>query len=190
MKPGWVRTYSGKYVNLLDLQASDIQAADIAHHLSLECRWGGACRHHYSVAEHSLWVARWAKKLCPRPEAEAYALLHDAHEAYVKDIPTPVKVLLGDVYEDLCWRVDNAIRAHFGLGVPDAEISAAVKQADQYCAWAEQKALCPSGPAAGQKPPEVMEIEMGMVEALNYSHAPQLMERAFAACLESALRNK
>lgn len=73
----------------------DIQ--DIAHALSNLCRYAGHCRRFYSVAEHSVLTYRIAKKRWPDDlDAQWAALLHDATEAYVGDVPTPLKVLLPD----------------------------------------------------------------------------------------------
>ncbi|WP_230368851.1 hypothetical protein [Paludibacterium denitrificans] len=52
-----IQTVSGRYVDLLHPVVSDIDITDIAHHLSHLCRFGGACREFYSVADHSVRVA-------------------------------------------------------------------------------------------------------------------------------------
>jgi 5'-deoxynucleotidase YfbR-like HD superfamily hydrolase len=65
---------------------------DIAHHLSMVCRWAGATQSFYSVAQHSCLVA----KICP-PELQRWALLHDAAEAYIGDMTRPMKALMRDL---------------------------------------------------------------------------------------------
>lgn len=77
---------SGHDLNLRDLQPKDIQIEDIAHALARLCRFAGHVPWFYSVAQHSVTVAR----LVP-PELALAALLHDASEAYLADIPTHVK---------------------------------------------------------------------------------------------------
>lgn len=84
---GKIRTFSGLYVDPLNMRAEDIRIEDIAHHLANECRYAGACPHHYSVAQHSVLVAL----MFEHPEMKLAGLLHDAAEAYLKDIPSPVK---------------------------------------------------------------------------------------------------
>lgn len=83
-----IQTYSGLLVDPLHLSIQDIRLEDIAHALSNLCRFTGHVRTFYSVAEHSVWVSRlvpeWAAK---------YALIHDASEAYLQDIPSPLKAL-------------------------------------------------------------------------------------------------
>lgn len=84
---GKIRTFTGKYVNPLAMRVEDIDIRDIAHHLANECRYAGACPTHYSVAQHSVLVADYFID----PEEKLAGLLHDAAEAYLKDIPSPVK---------------------------------------------------------------------------------------------------
>lgn len=90
-RKGKIRTFSGLYVNPLRLYPDDIRISDIAHHLSLICRYTGACPDHYSVAQHSVYVGErmWARY--QTAEAALAGLLHDAAEAYFNDIASPVK---------------------------------------------------------------------------------------------------
>jgi hypothetical protein len=91
-RKGKIRTFTGKYVNPLALRAADICIEDIAHHLSLLCRYTGACPQHYSVGQHSLEVsAGMALRFAGSKEATLAGLLHDASEAYLNDIASPVK---------------------------------------------------------------------------------------------------
>lgn len=84
----WISTYSGKRFYPTNLEKSDIDINDIAHSLSNMCRFGGHSTRFYSVAEHSVLVSR------SLPEKYAlWGLLHDATEAYLVDIPSPVKQL-------------------------------------------------------------------------------------------------
>ena len=82
----WLQTYSGGQFFPLDPRPEEIDIRDIAHSLSLICRFNGHCRSFYSVAEHSIR----ASFLVP-PEDAPYALLHDAVEVYTGDIITPIK---------------------------------------------------------------------------------------------------
>lgn len=88
---GCIRTFSGRYVNPLQLVPEDIHYVDLAHHLSLICRYTGACPEHYSVAQHSVYVAQAMKKRHGCAEAALAGLLHDAEEAYFNDLASPVK---------------------------------------------------------------------------------------------------
>lgn len=81
-----IRTYRGHYFDVFDPNPDQIDIEDIAHSLSLLCRFAGHTQSFYSVAEHSIWVA---KKV--RIEDKLTALLHDASEAYLIDLPSPIK---------------------------------------------------------------------------------------------------
>ncbi len=79
-------TFSGKKIDYKDFKEEDVCIEDIAHSLSMICRFGGHIPRHYSVAEHSILVAQ----LVP-DEFKLAALLHDATEAYVGDMVAPLK---------------------------------------------------------------------------------------------------
>jgi hypothetical protein len=87
-RKGCIRTFTGRYVNPLQLQPADICIEDIAHHLANICRYTGACPSFYSVAQHSLYVSR---QCAITVEGALAGLLHDAAEAYFNDIASPVK---------------------------------------------------------------------------------------------------
>jgi len=115
-------TYTGRNVNPLTMTAEDVDIEDIAHALSLSCRFGGHCKGFYSVAEHSVLVSR----LC-RDGERLDGLLHDATEAYISDVPTPLKVQWpGYVQEEA--RLQAVMAAKFGVG---AELPESVKIADK-----------------------------------------------------------
>lgn len=82
----WIQTYSGKRFFPLMPRADDLDIADIAHSLSLLCRFNGHCRVFYSVAEHCVRVSERLP-----PELGRWGLLHDAAEAYLSDLPRPIK---------------------------------------------------------------------------------------------------
>jgi len=82
----YMTTFTGKRVNPLDPDPSTICIEDIAHHLSLECRYGGACKFMYSVAQHCVLGVPHV-----RDENALTFLLHDSSEAYLKDIVHNVK---------------------------------------------------------------------------------------------------
>lgn len=81
-----IKTVSGKYIDVFDADENSIIIEDIAHGLSHQCRFGGHVKEFYSVAEHCIWMAERATK-----ENELDALLHDASEAYLLDLPKPIK---------------------------------------------------------------------------------------------------
>lgn len=81
-----MQTFTGKMLDFRSPQIEDIDIIDIAHGLSNVCRFSGQSNHFYSVAEHSVLVSQ----LVP-DEFKLDALLHDATEAYMGDIPSPLK---------------------------------------------------------------------------------------------------
>lgn len=93
----------------------DIRIEDIGHSLAQINRYTGhACRP-YSVAEHSLLVADIAAAAEMRPVVQLAALMHDAHEAYVGDVSSPVKLVVGDAWHTFEDIHADAVRRHFGL---------------------------------------------------------------------------
>lgn len=97
--PNHIKTFTGLWVDPFNLKVSDIDIQDIAHSLARQCRFNGHCDRFVSVAEHSLWVSRLTETPCKCSEARCsgcakiklWALLHDAGEAYIGDIPRPIK---------------------------------------------------------------------------------------------------
>lgn len=115
----WIQTYTGKRFYPLDPRADDIDLVDIAHALSLVTRFGGHAVRHYSVAEHSILVACHVARDDPDPQVVLAALLHDASEAYLGDVPRPLKHLPEWVaYREAEARVEQIIAAKYGLPWP------------------------------------------------------------------------
>lgn len=112
------QTYSGLYLDILNPKPEDILLTDIAHHLSLLCRFNGACSQFYSVAEHCLLASQYCDFIVPpllrNRELRAAALLHDAAEAYLGDLISPLKKVLPQfkVIED---RLQNVIYERFNI---------------------------------------------------------------------------
>ena len=79
-------TYTGRQFFPLTPRQEDIDIEDIAHSLSRLCRFNGHCKSFYSVAEHSYRISY----IVP-PEFALWGLLHDAGEAYLSDLPRPIK---------------------------------------------------------------------------------------------------
>lgn len=91
-KPFVLRTFTGKLVDVANLKPADIDIVDIAHALSHQCRFAGHTQRFYSVAEHSLVVMDFIRKNFPADfRLQLTALLHDSSEAYLVDLPRPVK---------------------------------------------------------------------------------------------------
>lgn len=194
MRIGWVRTFTGLYVSLCNPTPEMICIQDMVHQLALEARWGGATSIPFSVAHHSIWVARFVRELLSpdlRELGTAHALIHDAHEAYAKDLPTPLKALLGDAYTRMTDGLDQAIREHLGLGPPSDEIYCAIKAGDSYAAWCEAKALlaeCKEVKRAGTEPPEGIKNKLAMVPEVKRETEWKYVERAWTSFLQFSLK--
>lgn len=87
----WIQTYTGRKFYPLNPSPDDIDILDIAHALAMKVRYTGHCRAFYSVAEHSIHMARFADGYIDGPEVALWALLHDASEAYLPDVSRPIK---------------------------------------------------------------------------------------------------
>jgi hypothetical protein len=134
----WIQTFSGKRFEPLDPAVDSIDVVDIAHALSQLCRFGGHCRVFYSVAEHCVRASRIVA-----PELRLWALLHDAAEAYLADVPRPLKQRIPEYHghED---RLLKRIAQRFRLPWP---IPAAVFDADDRMLATEARDLMAPPPA-------------------------------------------
>lgn len=130
----WMQLYSGKRYHPLDPRVEDIDPVDIAHALSMLCRYGGHITRFYSVAEHCVLMSL----AVPQEDALA-ALLHDATEAYVVDVPRPVKRYIPD-YKAIEARVWSAIAQRFGIA---EELPDSVHDADNRILRNESSVLMP-----------------------------------------------
>lgn len=115
------------------IKPEDICLADVAHHLAMIPRFGGACPVFYSVASHSMYVA----DLLP-PGLRVEGLLHDASEAYCGDMIKSLKVLCPD-YREVERRFESAVRSHFGLGPLEPDVKREIKRADIAALLAERR---------------------------------------------------
>ncbi len=127
-----IQARSGRYINFVAPDPNAFCIRDIAHALSHTCRFGGHTRDFYSVAQHSVLVSHLV------PECDQFAaLMHDAAEAYVGDVPSPLKQLLPE-YKVIEKRIEACLFERFGLfdGMP-----VSVKKADLIMLATEQRDL-------------------------------------------------
>lgn len=125
---------SGAYFDFANPEASEFTIEDIAGALSRLCRFTGQTREFYSVAQHSVVVSRMLPD-----RLKLAGLLHDAHEAFVGDISTPLKGLLPD-FRALEHRIQRVVLARFGLHHP---LPLEVKHADECALLTEARDLLP-----------------------------------------------
>lgn len=136
----FIQTVSGRRVNPFALAASDIDIGDIAHALAHQCRFGGHCRQFYAVAQHACLVSDLVLAEGGDATAALWGLLHDAPEAYLSDLPHPLKHFseFGRLYREAEDRLQMAISEHFGL---PTEAPPALRRADRALLAAERQAL-------------------------------------------------
>ncbi|MFM2054827.1 MAG: putative protein yfdR, partial [Pseudomonadota bacterium] len=103
----WMTTNSGKRVYPLDPDPADFDLGDIAISLSNLCRFAGHTRIFHSVASHALLVSQLVAPL--HPGLALAALHHDDAEAFISDIPRPVKRHLVMVWGRLDFNAEGHV---------------------------------------------------------------------------------
>lgn len=156
--PYWLQTYGGHAFDFMNPKPEALRIEVIAHHLSRICRYVGAPREHYSVAQHCVHVS----ELVPRDIARQ-ALLHDGHEFIFGDTAGPVLRLLRhhvngaatalDFYRDL---LDRSIAKAFSLEFPI--MTPVIARADALMLAAEKRDLLDPEPQSWGKIPTPAEV--------------------------------
>ena len=147
----YIETVKGRKFYLL-ADAPEFDIKEIAHAISMQCRYTGHCARFYSVAEHSVLVAHIMQMFELGNPFEG--LMHDAQEAYLSDIASPWKVLLPD-YKRIEAGLELKLRKFYGLS---DKISDGCKTADWVALFVEAAYLIPSKAADWPSPPGVAEL--------------------------------
>lgn len=124
-----IETYMGNLVSVFDPDPDSIDIRDIAHALSLNCRWGGHVRRFYSVAQHSLFCAEHVQG-----KYKKAALLHDATEAYMIDLPRPIKLGLPE-YKTIEKKLMKIIAKRFRIPYPFPDIIKRIDKKSLEIEW-------------------------------------------------------
>jgi len=140
--PTMMELASGSYFDFKKMDESIFTLGDVAQGLANTCRFSGQTTVFYSVAEHAVGVAE-------RLEAQGYGIMcqlaglhHDDSEAFITDVPRPIKILLPD-YMKLEKKVMEVVLN--GLGLSDLDIhDPAVKEADDWMLAQEAGEMLPS----------------------------------------------
>lgn len=130
----WMQTYTGATFYPLHAESLDVRIEDIEHALAHQCRFGGHCREFYSIAQHCVL----ASYIVPKHDAFA-ALMHDSPEAYVGDVPRPLKMCLGNDYKHIERGVARVVGKRFGVDLVSLPYS--VKRADLVLLATERRDL-------------------------------------------------
>lgn len=163
----WMQTYTGRVFYPLAPRIQDVCIEDIAHSLAYQCRYAGHARFHYSVAQHSE-ILSYA---VPAEDALA-ALLHDASEAYLVDVPRPIKPHLRG-YAEIERKVHAAIC--IALGAP-LTIPPSVLDADLRIIHDERAVLMAEPPMPWNVPGEPLGVK---IECMPPAQAEQLFLKRF-----------
>lgn len=149
-----LHTYTGLCINILNPQLESIQIEDIAHALSMQCRFGGRLEKFYSVGQHSVEVS----KICDEKDA-LWGLLHDASEAYLSDIPRPLKYIPAmKGYLELESFFMSKIVEKFNL--PSIEMPLSVKKADDIMLLTEKANFLPNVEIWNNCDPTIKELDL------------------------------
>lgn len=148
----WIQTYTGKQFWALDPRPEEVDIEDIAHSLSMLCRFNGHCKEFFSVAEHSTIMT----KLLYTTNEKKWALLHDAAEAYITDIPKPIKNCLPE-FKEIEDNILRAIATKFELEYP---IPPQIKDADLLMLSTEREILLSEPPEPWRWLPEPVDTRI------------------------------
>ena len=181
MAGGWIQLYNSEYFDFIKTTYHNISIETIAHSLSMQCRYNGHCNSFYSVGEHSVLVSDRVYELSNGDAlCSLYALLHDASEAIICDIPRPLKTLHS---HDMSWyreEEDNIQHnlivqfiGNFGFSVAKKF----TKQADFELLATEKKQIMSEAPLDWGYLPEPLDIG---IECLDPSTVKQVFLDKYA----------
>lgn len=185
----WMQTYGGHAFVIANPTVDQIYLEDIARALSHQCRFAGHCLKFYSVAEHSVHVCNRVQELLGvtdinegQRQALALALLHDASEAYLLDMPRPLKIEPEmEFYRELHKKTTKVIWDKFALPSCDEsilviDIAAKIRQADNELLATEAEQIMAPHPMEWAPLPDPIDIELPCWEP----------ERAFGIFMKQA----
>jgi len=135
----WIHTWGGGRFYYLDPKVEEVTIEDIAHALSLQCRFNGHTTEHYSVAEHSVLVADMVFSQTKDPKIALAGLLHDAAETYIGDVVSPLKTLLSE-FKEIEATVERCVAERFSIEYPWPD---EVHQADKVILAREFRSVAP-----------------------------------------------
>jgi len=132
-----IQTYTGKSFDLLNINPDLIDIEDIAHALSMQCRFNGHIREFYSVAQHCVLVAQYLKHALFGRNVIMAGLLHDAAEAYLGDVVSPLKRVMNGDYSNLEKQLQDAIYARYNVDLNNLTVEN-VKLVDEMMLFNEK----------------------------------------------------
>lgn len=148
-------------------------AEEIAHSLGNTCRYSGHSLRFFSTAEHSLLVSGLCEFLGLADPFEG--LMHDGHEAYLVDMPSPWKAMLPD-YKKFEKRLEAALRKQYNLS---PTVSDGCKQADWLALAIESRTLLPTKGNDFLWPPGIREQANKLVDVKVNCFTPEVARSHF-----------
>jgi hypothetical protein len=110
----FIGTLTNKKFHFLNPHADEVCIEDISHALSMNCRYSGHVKEFYSVAEHCCHIHDLVEAGGEDKDLCLSALMHDASEAYLCDIPRPIKPHLNNYFE-LEAKAEKVIQEKYGF---------------------------------------------------------------------------
>lgn len=153
---GVIETYTGKAVDIFDMQPDMLDLEDIANSLAHICRYGGHVPNFYSVAEHSVHVANHIQTLGYDNQTIITGLLHDAPETYVGDMVRPLKQhpKFGQYHQQIENEIAKKIHEKFGGHYPHSQT---IHEADRHI-YNWEVAHIRTGKTIGLQPADAKEL--------------------------------
>lgn len=136
VKNAWIWSKNNRKLSLLNYSVEDVDIDEIAHALANTCRFGGHCKRYYSVAEHCVIMSEIMEEEFAHTGLMLAALLHDASEYMLTDVPKPFKGLMPE-YEKYEDKIMSVIEEKFDVNCR----SEVIKQVDKEMVISEAKAL-------------------------------------------------
>jgi hypothetical protein len=181
-------TLSGLRLDLDNPRPDQVNVLDIAGGLAKVCRFGAQATGFYSVAQHALLVCQLVEEELGRPDLAAWALHHDSAEAYVCDLPRPLKLKLrqdeeSSAYDRLSDALDRAIAERFGVCPPakGSDDKTIIDTADDLAILIEATILLPNGTAGIETKTEVSRQQRASLHRLGELLSPAEAEKTFLA---------
>lgn len=129
---GRVTSHKGRVYNLFDLDMNGVSIDDVARSLARQARYIGHTRQFYSIAQHCYMLAQSFLLIGEVAKAKQ-ALMHDSGEAYMSDIPRPLKQLISDKIGPHEEELERRLAEKFGYKFPyDEDVMVADKNCAQY----------------------------------------------------------
>lgn len=178
-----VKAFSGAMIDFKNVSESQFRLEDIEQGLHAMPRFCGHTQYRWTVAEHSMAMGLYAYRNGLGVHAARLALWHDAAEAYMSDIPKPLKDMLPQ-FKKIEKRVLDAILKHFGVAQDD-ELWAIVHKLDADMCEAEQYAL---GRLASKEAHRLTPDQHGLYSAIKRAALQQDRMNSFSSVEETLAR--